>query len=208
MAGTDDSMFVIPALPTFLQRYPEIQLELGVSDHLIDLLSENVDCVIRGGSLTNLERSLVARHVGDFPLVTCATPAYLKRHGTPRHPHDLRTGHVIADRLSPRTGRAAPMVFEHGGKRIEIEGHHAIAVNESNAHLAMVRAGLGIGQMPAFMFQPVGPGELRAILTAWQPAPLPMHVLYPANRHLSAKVRVFVDWVAELFARSSAGTRS
>jgi len=76
------------------------------------------------------------------------------------------------------------------------------------AHLAIARAGLGIAQMPAFMFQHAGPGELKAILGAWQPAPLPMHVLYPPNRHLSAKVRVFVDWIAELFAGRGVGRRN
>jgi DNA-binding transcriptional LysR family regulator len=115
---------------------------------------------------------------------------------------------VIAERSSPRTGRAVPLVFERDGKRIEIEGRHAVAVNESHAHLAIARAGLGIAQIPAFMFQHAGPGELKAILTAWQPAPLPMHVLYPANRHLSAKVRVFVDWIAELFAARGVGRRN
>jgi DNA-binding transcriptional LysR family regulator len=208
MGGTAASMLVIPALPRFLERYPEIQVDLGVSDRQVDLVSENVDCVIRGGPLTDLERSLVARHVGDLPWVTCATHAYLKRHGTPKHPSDLQSGHVIAERSSPRTGRVVPLVFERDGKRIEIEGRHAVAVNESNAHLAIARAGLGIAQIPAFMFQHAGPGELKAILTAWQPAPLPMHVLYPANRHLSAKVRVFVDWIAELFAARGVGRRN
>jgi DNA-binding transcriptional LysR family regulator len=208
MGGTAASVFVIPALPAFLERYPEIQLDLGVSDRQVDLVSENVDCVIRGGALTELERSLVARHVGDLPFVTCATPAYLKRHGTPKQPSDLRSGHVIAVRSSPRTGRAVPIVFERDGKRIEIEGQHRIAVNESNAHLAVARAGLGIAQMPAFMFDHAAPGELKAILAAWQPAPLPMHVLYPANRHLSAKVRIFVDWIAELFASKGVSRRN
>jgi len=207
MGGTAASIFVIPALPAFAERYPEIQLDLGVNDRQVDLVGENVDCVIRGGPLTDLERSLVARHVGDFPWVTCATPAYLKRHGTPRHPSDLQSGHVIAERSSARTGRMVPLVFERDGKRIEIKGRHGVAVNESNAHLAVARAGLGIAQMPAFMFQHVAPGELKAILTAWQPAALPMHVLYPANRHLSAKVRVFVDWIAELFAQRGLARR-
>src|SRR5258706_44369 len=116
MGGTAASMFVIPALPTFLQRYPEIQLELGVSDHLIDLLSENVDCVIRGGSLTNLERSLVARHVGDFPLVTCATPAYLKRHGTPRYP--VLEIHVPAARQAAKKAAVSAKLCTTGTSEI------------------------------------------------------------------------------------------
>ena len=93
-------------------------------------------------------------------------------------------------------------MFERDGKRFEIEGRHRLAVNESNAHLAAALAGLGIVQMPAFMLQRVAKGELKAVMAAWQPAPLPMHVLYPSNRHLSAKVRAFVDWAAALFAAS------
>jgi len=206
--GTAASMIIIPSLPAFVNRYPEIQLDFGVSDRLVDLVGENVDCVIRGGSLTEQERSLVARRVGDLPWVTCATPAYLKRHGTPTHPSDLESGHVIAAHTSARTGRVLPLIFERDGKRIEIEARHTVAVNESNAHLAAARAGLGIAQMPAFMMRQAAPGELKAVLAAWQPEPIPMHVLYPANRHLSAKVRVFVDWIAALFAQGGLGRRS
>ncbi len=182
------------------KRYPEIQVELGVSDRPVDLIGENIDCVIRGGPLT--EQSLVARHVGDFPWVTCATPAYLARHGTPTHPSDFESRHVVVSRLSALTGRPFPLVFERDGKRFEIEGRHRLAVNESNAHLAAALAGLGIVQMPAFMLQRVAKGELKTVMASWQPAPLPIHVLYPPNRHLSAKVRAFVDWTAASFAAS------
>jgi LysR family transcriptional regulator for bpeEF and oprC len=200
VGGSLASLFLIPKMPAFVERYPEIQVEIGVSDRPIDLLSENVDCVIRGGPLT--EQALVARHVGDSPWVTCATPAYLARHGTPTHPSELESGHVIASHLSARTGRPSPLVFERDGKRFEIEGRHRVAVNESNAHLAAALAGLGIAQMPAFMLQEGAKGELKAVLAAWQPTPLPLHVLYPPNRHLSAKLRAFVDWTAALFAAS------
>lgn len=200
VGGSLASLFLIPRLPDFIERYPEIQVELGVSDRPVDLIGENIDCVIRGGPLT--EQSLVARHVGDFPWVTCATPAHLARHGTPTHPSDFESQHVVVSRLSALTGRPFPLVFERDGKRFEIEGRHRLAVNESNAHLAAALAGLGFVQMPAFMLQRVAKGELKAVMAAWQPAPLPMNVLYPPNRHLSAKVRAFVDWTAALFAAS------
>jgi DNA-binding transcriptional LysR family regulator len=206
--GTISSIFIIPALPAFVERYPEIQLDLGVTDRQVDLVGENVDCVIRGGALTEQEQSLVARHIGDLPWVTCATPAYLKRHGMPKHPADLERGHVIAGHTSARTGRVSPLRFERDSQRMEVEGQHRVAVNESNAHLSVARAGLGIAQMPAFMMGHAAPGELKAVLAAWQPAPLPMHVLYPPNRHLSAKVRVFVDWIAAVFKEGGLGRRS
>ena len=203
--GTLASMLLVPSLPAFLERYPEIDVDLGVSDRPVDLVGENIDCVVRGGPLA--DQSLVARHVGDLPWVTCATPAYLKRHGTPTHPSDLESGHVLAIRAAPTTGRVFPLIFERDGRRIEIEGPHRLTVNESHSHLAMARAGLGIAQMPGFMVRHIPPTELRPILAAWQPAPLPINVLYPANRHLSAKVRVFVDWIAALFAESGFAAR-
>jgi len=134
VGGSLASLFLIRRLPDFIERYPEIQVELGVSDRPVDLVGENIDCVIRGGPLT--EQSLVARHVGDFPFVTCATPAYLARHGTPTHPSDFESQHFVVSRLSALTGRPFPLVFERDGKRFEIEGRHRLAVNESNAHLA------------------------------------------------------------------------
>jgi DNA-binding transcriptional LysR family regulator len=201
VGGSLASLFLIPKLPAFVERYPEIQVEIGVSDRPIDLISESVDCVIRGGPLT--EQSLVARRVGDLPWVTCATPAYLAHHGTPTHPSDLENGHGIASHFSARTGRPFALLFERDGKRFEIEGRHRVSVNESNAHLAAALAGLGIAQLPAFMLRGVAKGALKAVLAAWQPAPLPVHVLYPPNRHLSAKVRAFVDWAAASFEASA-----
>jgi LysR family transcriptional regulator, regulator for bpeEF and oprC len=126
-----------------------------------------------------------------------------RRYGTPTHPSDFESRHVVVSRLSAPTRRSFPLVFERDGKRFEIEGRHRVAVNESNAHLAAALAGLGIVQMPAFMLQRVAQGKLKAVMAAWQPAPLPIHVLYPPNRHLSAKVRAFVDWTAALFLRQA-----
>ena len=144
----------------------------------------------------------MARHVADLPFVTCAAPIYLVRHGTPTHPSEFESRHVAVSRLSAVTGRPFPLVFERDGKRFEIEGRHRLAVNESNAHVAAALAGLGVVQMPAFMLARVTKTELKAVMAAWQPAPLPIHVLYPPNRHLSAKVRAFVDWTAALFGAS------
>jgi LysR family transcriptional regulator for bpeEF and oprC len=157
--------------------------------------------VIRGGPL--LEPSLVARHIGDMRWLTCATPAYLAKHGRPTHPTDLESGHVLAGYFYPRSGRMRPLIFERDGKRIEIPPNPRIAVNDSGAHFASLRAGLGLGQIISFIVSAGGASdELVPVLQDWQPSAMPVHVLYPANRHLSAKVRVFVDWAAELFGRS------
>src|SRR5438105_12819785 len=200
VGGSLATLFLIPRLSDFIERYPEIQVELGVSDRPVDLIGENIDCVIRGGPLT--EQSLVARHVADLPFVTCAAPTYLVRHGRPTHPSQFDSRHVVVSRHSTVTDRSTPLVFERDGKRFEIEGRHRLAVNESNAHVAAALAGLGVVQMPAFMLARVTKTQLKAVMAAWQPAPLPIHVLYPANRHLRAKVRAVVDWTAALFEAS------
>lgn len=195
-------LVLIPALPAFHQRYPDVPIDLGVTDRPVDLIGDNVDCVIRGGALTDL--SLVARLVGKLKFVTCATPAYLERHGTPTHPRDIEAGHQVATYLSARTGRPTPLLFERDGEQIEVAGRYVVGVNESNAHLAAGLAGLGLLQTLAFMAGPhIERGELVPVLTDWRRSPNPLYVVYPPNRHLSAKVRVFVDWVAELFS----GTR-
>jgi LysR family transcriptional regulator, regulator for bpeEF and oprC len=192
-------LIVIPALPGFYQRYPDIQLDLGVGDRPVDLISDNIDCVIRGGDL--LEQSLVARRIGNLALVTVASPAYLKRHGVPQHPDDLENGHSTVSFFSARTGRAHSHVFSKDGEMIELAGRYKISVNDSNAHIASVLAGLGISQTAAFAAAPyLATGELVQVLPEWSRPPIPVHVVYPPNRHLSAKVRAFVDWAAELFA--------
>jgi LysR family transcriptional regulator, regulator for bpeEF and oprC len=195
------SYIILPALPDFLAKYPDIAVECGVSDRPADLIGDNVDCVIRGGPL--LEPSLVARHVGDMRWMTCATPGYLAKHGRPTHPTDLESGHVLAGYFYPRSGRMRPLIFERDGKRIEIPPNPRVAVNDSGAHFSSLRAGLGLGQIISFIVSAAGAQkELLPVLQDWQPPPLPVNVLYPANRHLSTKVRVFVDWVAALFAQN------
>ncbi|MGH8788899.1 MAG: LysR family transcriptional regulator [Cupriavidus necator] len=194
-------LLIIPALSTFYQRYPDIQLDLGVSDRPVDLISDNVDCVIRAGEL--VEQSLVARRIGNLAFVTVASPDYLKRHGVPQHPSDLENGgHTTVNYFSARTGRPFPHEFVRDGETIELTGRYKVSVNESNAHIASVLAGLGISQSVRFTVAPyLASGELVQVLADWTRAPLPIYVVYPPNRHLSAKVRAFVDWAAELFAR-------
>ena len=195
-------MLLIPALPDFHVRYPDIQIDLGVTDRPVDLVGENVDCVPRGGEIT--DQSLVARRIGEFHLVLAATPAYLKRHGMPRHPTDLEDErHRVINYFSHRTGRPFPFNFQKGDERIELTGQHIVSVNDSNANLAAGLAGLGIVRTTTFMARPhFDSGALVPLLLDWCADTIPIHVVYPPNRHLSTKLRVFVDWAADLFARS------
>ncbi|HEX2010561.1 MAG TPA: LysR family transcriptional regulator [Roseateles sp.] len=195
------NLILIPALPDFLARYPDIQLELGVSDRPADLISEGVDCVIRGGALP--DSSLVARRLTELAYVTCASPDYLQRHGRPRHPEELMVlgPHRLLQYFSSLTGRPFPMYFKRGDDpEIEIRGPATMAVNESTAHLNALLTGLGLGQTFAFMARPyLQSGALVPLLDEWTRHRHPLHLLYPANRHLNAKLRVFVDWAVELF---------
>ena len=192
-------LIVIPALPEFYRRYPDIQVDLGVTDRPVDLISDNVDCVIRGGEL--VEQSLVARRVGNMRLVTVAAPSYLREHGTPQHPSELEfDGHRTVNYFSTRTGRPYPHVFERDGQTLELSGRYRLAVNEANAHTAAVLAGLGVSQVALFGAAPhLRSGELVQVLSEWTRPAIPLHIVYPPNRHVSAKVRAFVEWVVDLF---------
>lgn len=194
------SLILIPALAKFYALYPDIQIDLGVSDRVVDLITDNIDCVIRAGDIT--DQSLVARRIGNLPFVTVASPAYLKAHGVPQHPHDFEKSHRVVHHFSGNTRRFFPLEFNKDGERIEPNAPHSLAVNESNAHTTAILAGLGASQMVSFVAQPyLASGELVEVLADWTRDPLPVYVVYPPNRHLSAKVRAFVDWAAELFAR-------
>jgi LysR family transcriptional regulator, regulator for bpeEF and oprC len=200
VGGAFASLVLIPALPQFHALYPDIQLELGVTDRTVDLIRDNVDCVIRGGELTDL--SLVARRVGTLGFVTCVAPSLLKIHGAPQDPHALKDRFPVASYVSARTGRITPVHYEKNGEVVDIVGKHILAVNESNAHVAAGLAGLGLIQTARFTVQPhIDSGALQVVLSDWQQPTVQVHVVYPPNRHLSAKVRVFVDWVAELVGR-------
>ena len=192
-------LVIIPALPGFHARYPEIQIDLGVTDRPVDLIAENVDCVVRAGALT--DQSLIARRIGELDFITCASPAYLARHGEPRHPSELEHQHYVVSYFSSSTGQPFAFGFTSADGSIEIKGRYIVSVNDGNAYLAAALSGLGVIQAPTFMLQQhVARGELQRVLTGWKTDPLPLHVVYPPNRHLSNKLRVFVDWIADLFA--------
>lgn len=193
-------MLLIPALPAFYARYPEIQLTMGVSDRLIDIIGENVDCVVRGGEIT--DQSLIARHVGDLQLGIYATPGYLQRAGTPMHPRELEAaGHHTVGFLWSRTGKALPYAMQRGEERIEAHGRPLLTVDDGNAYLAAGLAGLGMLWLPHYMAKPhLASGELVRLFEDWQMKPMPMYLAFPPNRHVSAKLRVFIDWVVALMA--------
>lgn len=193
-------LLIIPHLAEFHARYPDIQVDLGVSDRTVDLIGDNVDCVIRGGELS--DQSLVARRIGNLDFITVAAPAYLERKGTPTHPLEIEEKHASVIYFSPQSGRHYPLEFRRGDESIDITGPYQLSVNEANAYVTSIVAGLGIGQITSWQAQRyLASGALVQLLPDWTQPLLPVYVVYPPNRHLSAKVRAFVDWAAELFQR-------
>ncbi|AVR99176.1 LysR family transcriptional regulator [Pseudoduganella armeniaca] len=191
------SSILVPALPAFFERYPDIQLELGCSDRLVDLIEEGVDCAVRGGTLA--DSTLIARRVGVLNMLTCASPAYLAQYGTPHHPRELER-HRCVNYFSAKTGKIYDWDFTRDGERIQIPLPGVIAVNDSTAYVEAGLAGLGVLQMTDYLLRDhLATGRMVQILPDWVSDPIPINIVYPQNRHLSTKVRVFVEWVAELF---------
>jgi DNA-binding transcriptional LysR family regulator len=191
-------MILIPALPAFHAQYPDIQLDMGVSDRMVDLIGENVDCVVRGGELT--DQSLMARHVGDLQLGVYAAPSYLERAGTPSHPRELEdTHHRIVGFLWSRSSRLFPYAMRRDGESIKVQSRYVLSVDDGNAYLAAGLAGLGILSLPDYMAEVhAARGELVPLFEGWHLEPMPLYLAFPPNRHVSAKLRVFIDWVAEV----------
>jgi LysR family transcriptional regulator for bpeEF and oprC len=191
-------LVIVPALPAFFGRYPEIDLQLGCSEGRSDLIEEGIDCAVWSGELQ--DSTLIARRVGLLYFGTCASPSYVAAFGQPRHPDDLKM-HRCINHFSPHTGKMVEWVFAKNGVRIEASLRGYIALDDENSYLAAAEAGLGVAQIPAFVLkEAMERGSLELLLGDWFAEPAPLNVVYPQNRHLSGKIRVFVDWVAELFA--------
>ena len=193
-------LILMPALPAFHARYPEIQLHMGASDRMVDLIGDNVDCVLRGGEVT--DPSLIARHVGDLPIGVYAAPGYLALAGTPLHPVELEDPHHrTVGFLRSRSGTVAPLELQRDGERITVQSRHAVAVDDGNAYLAAGVAGMGVLWLPQYMAREhAARGELVPLFEGWLCDTMPMHVAFPPNRHVSAKLRAFIDWVVSLMA--------
>lgn len=191
---------LIPALPAFQARYPDIQVRLSVTDRTADLIAENIDCAIRS---TADDPDLVTQAIGKLGWTTCASPAYLARYGTPRHPRDIVARKMpVAGYFSASSGVTQALRFQRGKEQLTLEGvRNDVLVSDSSAHLATALAGLGLVHTLDFMVRPsVERGTLIAVLEQWRPDPIDVYVAYPPSRRYSTKVRVFVDWISTLFA--------
>jgi DNA-binding transcriptional LysR family regulator len=201
MAGAFADPIIVPALCDFYQRYPDIRIDLGVSDRPVDYLAENVDCALRAG--TPADQSLIARRVSEVTMVTCAAPLYIEKFGVPQRPEELETDHYSVSYFRAQTNRTLPFEFRKDNETLEINPRYIVAVNDSRTYMTAALTGLGVVQAPLFMIrEALAKGDLVRVLPEWTRDPLPLYVVYPPNRHLSNKVRVFVDWLVKLLAEA------
>jgi len=185
-----------PALAAFQTQYPDLHVDLTLSDRFVDIVEEGVDLAIRIGRLQ--DSALIARRLAPCRIVIAAAPAYLAAHGTPAHPHDLAGHNCLGYAYATREGEW----FFHGGdgRPVTVKVRGNLVTNNGDALLAAGLAGQGIIRVPTFMVgdTPID-GALRIVLPDWRAYDLTIHAVYPVNRHLAAKVRVFVDFLADRF---------
>jgi LysR family transcriptional regulator for bpeEF and oprC len=197
MAGAFADWIVVPALCDFYQKYPDIRIDLGVGDRTVDYLAENVDCALRAG--TPADQSLIARRVSEVEMITCAAPLYIEKYGRPERPEELENDHYSVSYFRAQTNRTLPFEFRRDNEELEINARYLVSVNDSRTFVTAATSGLGIAQLPRFMIRDaLEKGELVQILPEWNREPLGLYIVYPPNRHLSNKVRVFVDWLVKL----------
>jgi DNA-binding transcriptional LysR family regulator len=196
VAGNLARTLLLPALPQFLARYPAITLQIGESERDVDLVREGVDCVIRGGHLPDSE--MICRPLAMLQEITCASPAYLARYGTP-HTIDGLAGHVTIGFVSARTHRTLPLTFTLDGRQTEVRLPCRLLTSDADVGAEAARLGFGLYQAPLSRLEAdLASGVLTEVLADFRPAPLPLSLLYPSSRQLSARVQVFIDWVTAL----------
>jgi len=192
---------LIPNLADFEARYPDIRLELAMSERNIGLIEEGIDCAIRMGELE--DSNLVARKLGYFSNVLCASPAYLARHGTPTCLDDLKQ-HQCINYVYPTSGRAYQWQFDspNGPVTLDVDAH--LLINDGESVIQAAMAGLGIIQVPHWLAAgPIGHGKLQVIMEDTISAGSPVWIVYPQKKHLSARVHAFIDWIQEVFRRDN-----
>ncbi len=182
-----------PALPDFLDRYPDIDIQMGVTDRAVDLVSEGVDCVIRVGELT--DSNLIARPLGSLSLCNCASPAYLARYGRPATIKDLSSQPIVAF-ASSMTGRVESWECRKGEQLDSLALPARVTVNTAEGMIACALAGLGMIQVPHYdVRHHLDSGRLVSVLPDTVPPPMPITLLYPHREHMTRRLEVFIDWI-------------
>ncbi|KAG0777926.1 hypothetical protein G6F22_011546 [Rhizopus arrhizus] len=199
--GTLGRHLLFPHLPDFLQRYPDIELDVSEGDRYVDLLREGVDAAIRVGTLADSD--LAARRLTLLREVTVASPGYVQARGLPVDIDSLKNGPDRVGYRSSATGQLIPLEFQQDGQVRYVPLPARVLVSGADAFLGAALAGLGIIQAPRYRMDPyIARGELVELLPQMPPTPSPLNLVYPRNRTPSPRLRVFIDWVAALFDRA------
>lgn len=197
LPGAIATSMLLPDIGKFRERYPNIDLAIGLNDRRVDLIQEGVDLAIRIGVLG--DSSFIAKRIGSFNWVTCAAPSYLGVRGRPESPENL-VGHDVVGYFSAGGTPNEQWTFGRGDKTTDVTVTSSIAVNETSAYLTLGLQGHGLIRLANYIVDPyLQSGALVEVLPEFRPKSVPVSVIYPTSRHLSPAVRVFVDWVSSLF---------
>ena len=192
-------LYVTPALPAFSARYPDVKVVMTMGDRFVDLSEEDVDVILRIGVLE--DSAMVARRIYDARFVTCASPDYIARFGRPKTPRELAQ-HNCLGYFSASLGRSARWTYRKGKEEVIHAPEGTVHMNNPEALVDLAVAGAGIiCTLETGPLRAIREKRLVPILEDWEAPVMPVSVLYWPSRHLSAKVRVFVDFVTELFAK-------
>ncbi|HDS1103761.1 LysR family transcriptional regulator [Stenotrophomonas maltophilia] len=184
---------IAPALPDFFARYPQVEVDLGMTDRAVNLIEDGCDAVLRVGHLG--DSSLVARTLGELDFVNVAAPAYLREHGEPQHPADLQQ-HRAVNYASPTTARVEPWEWQDGAQLRTLPIPGWVRVNSAEASIACCAAGLGLLQIPRYDVQAeLQSGELVEVMPQYVAQPLPVTLLLPHRQHRAQRVQVFIEWL-------------
>lgn len=190
--------FLVPGLPDFLQRHPALTVSFRQGDRYVDLVREGVDVALRAGHPD--DSSLRMRRLGALPEITCASPAYLARHGTPRDPDDLE-GHRVVGFVSSRSGEVLPLEFQQDGRLLSRRLPAQVSTDNSDTAHELALRGLGLIQAPRYRFaEDLASGALVEVLVETPPEPLPLNAIHTGDRMVPRRIEVFLDWARQVFA--------
>lgn len=191
---------ILPGLPRFLDEHPGLDVQMSETDRFIDPIAEGVDCVVRAGPVGNSD--LVARRVALLVEVTCVSPGYIARYGEPER-WDRLGGHRMVGYRSSATGGVLPLEFMVGGEKKTAMLPMVLAVNAAESYRKAAMLGLGLIQVPRYRNEhDLADGGLVEVLRDTPPSPTPVSLLFPRDRLMSPRVRVFLDWLTEEFRRA------
>lgn len=197
--GRIGRLVIAPALPNLLDRFPGLQIDLGVTDRAVDLIEDNVDCALRVGPLR--DSGLIARTLGNLTLINVASADYLAHHGTPNAPDHLDHHWAVAY-ASPSTGRVEDWEWTEAGALRTRTMRSRVTVNSAEASIACCLAGLGLIQVPAYdVKEDLRSGALVEVMAQHRAEPIPITLLYPHRQHLSRRLQIFADWLETLVKR-------